>query len=225
MIDFGEKLKKQGNSFIRWKLSFPESAGFARKHPEIFPDWDNLFQQLAEFLPIFFAEKKFHLSLRGIFSTEHLAVNQAFLDGPVKIPMDLSHGNPCSNRPQRQNSCFVTVDGNLKMCSEGQNVPIIPIGDSIITAIRKMEKLPILTDYSYSDWEQCLNCRYLRLCNCGNGFGCPGLTSVNGRKWTDPNWYHCMIMKMMEKYLLDILPQKLKEFFKLNIDHSKPYPC
>jgi radical SAM protein with 4Fe4S-binding SPASM domain len=206
-----KKLRQRKRCVQEWKISFIVDNGLASQNKSIFPEWSEIFSQLAQFLPVYFKEVPFHLAVRGIFYTKNLL---HFGNDNPQIDLNL---NPCQYCFNRLYYTVINLEGNLQLCSIARNVTFqVGYSNTLKEALQRIDNCRELKEFTYTSWQECLKCRYFRIC----AGGCPGLAYIYTGEWTNRDVYQCEILKNTEQFLLPILPAKVKQIFTDGIDPS-----
>lgn len=205
MKSVDSSLKQKGHHLREWKLGFVINKGRALKNQGISPDMDHIFRKLNKFLKIYFQENPFNLAIRGFLYTKFLT--DSFLNSIKDFKIDLNR-NPCLDCYGRGEILTVNVGGEVQMCTVCREISV-PIEDSLVDAVWELLNKKQFSDYSYRDWEDCLKCKYLNICGCG----CPSLSMTYGGRWNNRDILQCEIMEKWEKYIIPVLPVKIKDAF------------
>lgn len=213
LFEYYKKLKKLNERLlvreqhvIEWKLGFIIDKGKAVSNKNIFPDIDRVFQDLRDFLVVYFEETPFPLAVRGFLYTRfmediHLESVPDFKLNPLR--------NPCLDCLGRGEILTVNTSGHVQLCTVSRDVSV-PIRESLIDAVLQLLTRKELTKYVYQDWIECLECRYRNICGCG----CPSLATTYGNEWTGKDPFQCMVMERWEKYIVPILPEGVREVYQ-----------
>jgi len=206
-----KKLKRKGMHIREWKIGFLVESGLALQNRSIFPSWDEIFMQLAKFIPIYFKEVPFHLAIRGIFYTKNL-LNLENENPRINLSL-----NPCQYCFNRLYYTVINLEGKLQLCTVARNIAIqVDRSCSLEDALSKIGSCKELKKLTYDYWSECLLCKYFSLC----AGGCPGLAYIYTGQWTGRDVYQCEIMKNTEHFLLPVLPLKLRQVFENGIDQK-----
>ncbi len=201
--DTAVKLAKDGHYISEWKLGFVVQKGYACKHSDIFVDWDTIFIRLREFLRVYFKERPFPIALRGSFFTKNISEEED------RVLINMTR-NPCLDCFQQSKYMVINANGCVQFCSVDRN-RVVPIKKSLINACIKVLQFPELTKLSYSDWKECCDCRWFRIC----GGGCPSLAETYGNGWTGKDVFQCEIMKRTEEMLLPVFPIWMQQIYSV----------
>ena len=90
---------------------------------------------------------------------------------------------------------------------------------SLKKAIDKKYSHPFY-DLKIKDFKECMNCRYIHLCNTG----CRVDAMYYLKNYVNVDPICCNLMPLIEKEIIPILPPDLKEFYQRMIDVHKSYP-
>ena len=197
-----EKLK---SLFVdRWRVDLPFILGRYREHYEDFrlPDFMDFIREVKRILLDYLREKpSFELELFNIFKSELTPVNAIEFDYDT---------HPCA---YRKGSFPMRPNGDMIFCPS-MDVPMsnYVIEGSLAATIDKKFTHPFY-DLRIRDFGTCMSCRYLNLCN--TGCRVDALYYLGDYGAVDP--ICCNLMPLIEQEIIPILPEELRQFYKILI--------
>lgn len=195
----------------RWRVDLPFILGryinFYREYK--LPKFEDFISVFKEILIDYINDKpSFELELFNIYKSE------LTVDNAIEFNYD-SH--PCA---YRKGSYPMRPNGDLIFCPSMDLAMSNYIKEgSLKKAIEKKYEHPFY-DIKISDFKECMNCRYLNLCN--TGCRVDALYYLGDYINVDP--ICCNLMPLIESEIIPVLPPELKDFYKKLIDDSKDYP-
>ncbi len=195
----------------RWRVDLPFILGryieFYKEYK--LPKFEDFIQVVKEILIDYLKEKPtFELELFNIFKSEITP------DNVIEFNYD---DHPCA---YRRGSFPMRPNGDMIFCPS-MDLPMANYvkEGSLKKAIDKKFSHPFY-DIKIKDFKECMDCRYIHLCN--TGCRVDAMYYLGDYVNVDP--ICCNLMPLIEKEIIPILPDKLKEFYTKLIDTSKKYP-
>lgn len=195
----------------RWRIDLPFILGRYVKFYKDYklPDFSDFIKIVKEILKDYFKEKpSFELEIFNIFKSEITPNNLIEFD---------YNDHPCA---YRKGSFPIRPNGDMIFCPS-MDLPMsnyIKEG-SLKKAIDKKYSHPFY-DLKIKDFKECMNCRYIHLCNTG----CRVDAMYYLKNYVNVDPICCNLMPLIEKEIIPILPPDLKEFYQRMIDVHKSYP-
>ena len=195
----------------RWRVDLPFVLGrYKENYEELrLPDFEDFVAVVKEILIDYISNKpSFELELFNIYKSEYTPVNA----------IEFKYENhPCS---YLNGSFSLRPNGDMIFCPS-MDVPMSNFikDGSLKKAIDKKFEHPFY-DLKIQDIEECMNCRYINLCNAGCRVD--ALYYMGDYKQIDP--VCCNLMPLIEKEIIPILPEDLKNFYEKLILSNKKMP-
>ena len=199
-------------SVDRWRVDLPFILGRYRENYETYclPDFSEFIQVVKLILKDYLREKpSFELELFNIFKSELTPVNAIEFDYET---------HPCA---YRKGSFPMRPNGDMIFCPS-MDVPMsnYVTEGNLAAAIDKKFSHPFY-DLRIRDFETCMKCRYINLCN--TGCRVDALYYLGDYGAVDP--ICCNLMPLIEKEIIPILPDNLKDFYLSLISPELRYPA
>ena len=188
-------------SVNRWRVDLPFILGRYREHYEDFhlPDFADFIREVKRVLTDYLREKpSFELELFNIFKSELTPTNAIEFDYDT---------HPCA---YRKGSFPMRPNGDMIFCPS-MDVPMsnYVTEGNLTAAIDKKFSHPFY-NLRIQDFGTCMNCRYLNLCN--TGCRVDALYYMGDYGAVDP--ICCNLMPLIEREIIPILPEKLRQFYE-----------
>lgn len=209
VFDLYQELKKL--KIDRWRVDLPFILGRYKDNYENFklPDFVDFIKLVKKILIDYLSEKpSFEMELFNIYKSELTPVNAIEFDYGT---------HPCA---YRKGSFPMRPNGDMIFC---------PSMDIAMSNFLKEPSLKATIDKKFShpfyelkikDISECINCRYLNLCNAGCRVD--ALYYLGKYDTVDP--ICCNLMPLIEDEIIPILPKELADFYSSLIIKENQYP-
>lgn len=195
----------------RWRVDLPFVLGRYKENYSTFklPEFTEFIQLVKSILIDYLKEKpSFELEIFNIYKSELTPVNAIEFDYET---------HPCA---YRKGSFPMRPNGDVIFCPS-LDIPMSNFieENSLIKSIDKKFSHPFY-DLKIKDISDCMNCRYINLCNAG----CRVDALYYLGDYTNVDPVCCNLMPLIEKEIIPVLPHDLAEFYSSLITKEHPYP-
>ena len=195
----------------RWRVDLPFILGRYKENYSTFklPEFTEFIQLVKSILIDYLKEKpSFELEIFNIYKSELTPVNAIEFDYET---------HPCA---YRKGSFPMRPNGDMIFCPS-LDIPMSNFIEekSLIKSIDKKFSHPFY-DLKIKDISDCMNCRYINLCNAG----CRVDALYYLGDYTNVDPVCCNLMPLIEKEIIPVLPHDLAEFYSSLITKEHPYP-
>lgn len=195
----------------RWRIDLPFILGrYKENYDDLkLPGFEDFIVIVKSILIDYLKQKpSFELELFNIYKSEYTPTNA------IKFEYD---NHPCS---YLDGSFSLRPNGDMIFCPS-MDIPMANYvkEGSLKKAISKKFEHKFY-DLKIHDIKQCMDCRYINLCN--SGCRVDALYYKGDYKEVDP--VCCNLMPLIEREIIPILPSELRDFYKKMISEDKKMP-
>ena len=209
LLDLYEKLKELG--IKHWRIDMPFNSGRYEENRDDLSevDFEDIILTYRDLLKKYFEDgKPMILEIFNVYKSQIKLVDYHDFD------LD---AHPCA---YYNNTITVRPNADLTFCpSLGFKIANWRDTHSLEEAVKTAEQHEYM-NVKIRNIDQCVNCRYLKLC--GGGCRADAVSWLNNENEVDP--VSCSIMPLIEKHIVPLFDEEDAQIYRKLIDKNKDYP-